>query len=597
MRLLAFIFIGLVSFFLLGHLLVRVSRMLRLTSFPITYSIPGFLLFIGSFIAAIIYRTDPRYLLTSFFFMGAGLGLIIHHLLYQSYIFHEEFENEWVKRHEKGIERFLEMLPGMLTWVALTSPFWLSFVLPFAVAYLILIADIYWMLSALKIGSQIYLGYRKMEQAKKVNWLEKLEKDFSDEWQDYYHLLVLPTANEGLEIVGPAFEAVAKSDYPKDKIFLAVGLEEKVQQKNPQLVEDKINEAHKWDGKIGAVFTTIHPMNLPGELIGPGSNRNWMIHNAVKELAKRGIKPSQVLVTTLDADYVVHPRFLAGALHKYLSIPKDERLKRSLTGVFLFYNNYWQTPAPMRLVAVGTSFWQMAEMVGSDKYMNYSSLSINMQSLLDIGLWISDKVNDDSGFYWKAYYHFKGDYKVLSHFLPIYGDAVLDTNLVKTFQNQYLQLKRWAYGVEHVPFIIKEYFKNKDIPFWDKTDKLIFKLWAELKWTSLALFVTFAGLLVPIINPTYSQSVVSYNLPIISSYILTFGLVGMFATIYVHEKTVPPRPKSWGKIQKFWTYVQWLLIPLIMVTISTIPAIDAQTSLMFGRYLEYRVTNKARVKV
>jgi hypothetical protein len=596
MRLLAFLFIGLISFFLLGHVLARISKAINF-KLPITYSIPGLLLFIFGLVWAMTHigTTTPQ--LIGFFSIGAGFGLMLHHLLYQSFIFNEAYEHAWVRRHEQGVERFLEMLPGILTWTALTSPIWLSFILPFAVAYLILIADIYWLISALKIGTQIYIGYRRMETAKKIDWLKRLEEDFSSEWKSYYHLLVLPTANEGLEIVGPAFEAVAKSDYPKDRIFLAVGLEEKVQQKDPQLIEDKIKEAHKYDGKIGAVFTTIHPVGLPGELIGPGTNRNWMIRNAVKELAKRGIKPEQVIVTTLDADYVIHERFLSGMLHKYLSIPVQDRMKRSLTGIFLFYNNYWQTPAPMRLVAVGTSYWQMAEMVGSDKYMNYSSLSINMKSLLDLGLWIPNKVNDDSGFYWTAYYHFKGEYKVIPHYLPLYGDAVLDINLVKTFQNQYLQLKRWAYGVEHIPFIIKQYFIHKDINFWNKTDMVLFKLWSELKWTSLALFVTFAGLIVPFVNPNYSQSVVSYNLPIISSYILTFGLVGMFGTIYVHEKTVPTRPKSWSKFQKFWTYVQWLLIPLIMVTISTVPAIDAQTSLMMGRYLEYRVTNKARVKV
>ncbi len=246
-----------------------------------------------------------------------------------------------------------------------------------------------------------------------------------------------------------------------------------------------------------------------------------MIRNAVKELAKRGINPEQVFVTTLDADFVIHPEFLTGALHKYLSTPKRERNKRSYTGSFLYYNNYWQAPTPMRLIATGTALWQLAEMVGSDKYQNFSSLSINLKSLLDIGLWIPDKVNDDSGFYWKAYFHYRGNYKVIPHFLPITADAVLDVGLFKTFQNQYLQLKRWAYGVEHIPYIVTQYFKRSDIDFWDKTDKLFFVIWANLKWGTLALFVTFAGLLIPYINPSYRESVVAINLPIVSSWILT----------------------------------------------------------------------------
>ncbi|MBI4036928.1 hypothetical protein HY385_00705, partial [Candidatus Daviesbacteria bacterium] len=208
--------------------------------------------------------------------------------------------------------------------------------------------------------------------------------------------------------------------------------------------------------------------------------------------------------------------------------------------------------------------------------------------------WIPNKVNDDSGFYWKAYYHFNGDYKVIPHFLPISADTVSDVNLLKTFQNQYLQLKRWAYGVEHIPFIVKQYFHNQDMDFWNKTNKLLFILWSYLRWGTLALFVTFAGLIIPFINPHYSSSVVAYNLPVISSWILTGAFLGLLSTIYVNEKVVPKRPANWSILQRVWSYAQWVLIPIVLVTITSIPAIDAQTRLMLGKYMEFRVTTKVR---
>ncbi len=517
--------------------------------------------------------------------------MVIHHLLSRRYLISERLEKDFVLRHENLFERLLEILPGATTWIALTSPVWLSFTLPFAVAYLILIADVYWLITALRIGVLILVGFRKMEWAKKQNWLELLKQDFPNQWDKYYHLILIPTYKEPLGVLTPAYDAIKNSPYPKDKIFLAVGFEDR---DDPE----KIREATKYLGSLGkeiaGVFATVHPFGLPGEVPGPGSNRNWMINHAVSELAKMGIKPNQVLTTTLDADFVIHPQFLAGALHKYLSLPQSVRDRRSLTGIFLYHNNYWQTPTPMRLMATGTSFWQLAEMVGSDKYINYSSLSMNLQSLLDIGLWMPDKVNDDSGFYWKAYYHYNGDYKVLPHFLPISADAVQDKTMLKTFQNQYLQIKRWAYGVEHIPFIVKQYFK-KEVDFWDKTDKLIFVIWGYLKWGFLAIFITFGSLLIPLANPNFKESVLSINLPIVSSWILTAAFLGLFATIYVHEKTAPKRPASWSFFKRTWSYIQWLLVPIILITISSIPAIDAQTSLMFGKRLEFRVTNKARL--
>ncbi len=579
--------------FVIGFLLLFYTTEVLSLILPASYSFLGFL-FIAAGVLAFIYGSLPfpgLNILAGYFFIGAGIGVILHHLLKKHYLFFEKVERDFVSRHETFFERVLEILPGSLSWLALTSPVWLSFTMPFAVAYLILIADVYWLLNALKIGVLILLGYRKMEEAKKINWFSRLQTDYPKVWENYYHLILVPTFKESILILGPTLDAIINSSCPTKKIFIAVGFEER---EDPKKIENTIAYLKKIEKNVGGIFVTVHPYGLPGEVAGQGSNKNWMIKNTLKELGKRKINFDDVFVTTLDADFAISRQFLSGALHRYLSLPASIRDKRSLTGVFLYHNNYWQTPTPMRLMATGTSFWQLAEMVGSDKYINYSSMSISLKALLDIGGWIPDKVNDDSGFYWKAYFHFKGDYAVIPHFLPISADAVQDTTLLKTFQNQYLQIKRWAYGVEHIPFIVRQYFKQ-DFNFWDKTDKLLFKVWGDLKWGFLAIFVTFGSLLIPLINPNFKSSVLSINLPIMSSWILTTAFFGLFATIYVHEKTAPPRPKKWSIFTKLWSYIQWLLVPIILITISSLPAIDAQTSLMFGRKLEFRVTNKARL--
>ena len=43
----------------------------------------------------------------------------------------------------------------------------------------------------------------------------------------------------------------------------------------------------------------------------------------------------------------------------------------------------------------------------------------------------------------------------------------------KLLQNQYQQIQRWAWGVSDDPWIIKSYFLARNIPFWDKTTRLI----------------------------------------------------------------------------------------------------------------------------
>ncbi|MEA2645294.1 MAG: hypothetical protein QOE92_377, partial [Chloroflexota bacterium] len=62
--------------------------------------------------------------------------------------------------------------------------------------------------------------------------------------------------------------------------------------------------------------------------------------------------------------------------------------------------------------------------------------------------------------------------------------------------------------------------------------------------------------------------------------------------IYVDEKLVPPRPPEWGLLRRVKSYVEVLFYPFFGLFFSVIPALESQTRLMLGFYLEYRVTEK-----
>jgi hypothetical protein len=523
-------------------------------------------------------------------FYGSGIGIIVHHTLYKGFLISQDKELSAAQRYHKQINRGLEILPGFLTYFVLVSPILLALSLPTVLVWLVIAANVYWFFKAMRIALFVIVGYRKMRTAEKIDWLDRVKQEFPEDLDRLYHVFAIPTYKESLDVLEPNIRAIAESNYPKDRLFIALGLEEKDTEIGPRNAAYLVE---KYGDKVGAFFISTNRLK-EGELQGPATNRNTALRNAKIELDKLGINLKDVLVTTLDADFVIHPQFIAGATYAYLSQPVHERDHRSFTGAFLYNNNYWTTAPPMRVIAVSTAFWQLSEMAYSDKYINFASLTMNFASLWDLGLWMSDKVNDDSGFYWKAYYHFNGDYKVIPHFLPISADAVQDVTLVKTLQNQYLQFRRWAYGVEHIPFIVKSYFRSPDTPFMDKTGKLFYVLWSYGSWATLALVVTFGGMIIPIFNPVFDKTTAAQNLPKISSYILTLAFLSLFLTVYMHEKIVPPRPKGWKWYQKLFVFLQWLLVPFMILTYGTIPALDAQTRLMLGKYMHFRVTNKAR---
>jgi hypothetical protein len=55
---------------------------------------------------------------------------------------------------------------------------------------------------------------------------------------------------------------------------------------------------------------------------------------------------------------------------------------------------------------------------------------------------------------------------------------------------------------------------------------------------------------------------------------------------------LPPKPADWPGWKRLAIYGQYFLYPMVGLVLSVLPALEAHTRLLFGRYLEYRVTEK-----
>ena len=58
------------------------------------------------------------------------------------------------------------------------------------------------------------------------------------------------------------------------------------------------------------------------------------------------------------------------------------------------------------------------------------------------------------------------------------------------------------------------------------------------------------------------------------------------------DRRLCPKPEVWAWWRRRWADAQLFLYPIAGLALSVIPALEAQTRLMFGAYLEYRVTEK-----
>ena len=59
----------------------------------------------------------------------------------------------------------------------------------------------------------------------KVDW--KAKRESLPNWGDYYHLFIFPTYSEPYEVLEASLNGILNSNYPTDKIIVAITWEER----------------------------------------------------------------------------------------------------------------------------------------------------------------------------------------------------------------------------------------------------------------------------------------------------------------------------------------------------------------------------------
>jgi len=502
-----------------------------------------------------------------------------------------------VKR-ERGLYRFLEMFTGILSLLVLFLSVLFSWKLPVLAAFFIILFDIYWLLRTIYFAFYLKTGYSQMKKNEEEDWIKKLELlgipknglNISS-WKDVYHLIILPMYREPLEVVESTFNCLLSTDYPKDKMIVVLACEE-ADKENAKEIALKIKE--KYGNSFYNFLITCHPKGLEGELAGHGANDAWATQKA-KELIidPLNIPYERILVSSFDIDACVYPKYFSCLTHYYLTV--DKPLRTSYQPVPLYLNNVWQSPPLSRVFSFSSTFWHTMNQERPEKLITFSSHSMPFNALNDVGFKQKNVVSDDSRIFWQCFFEYDGDYKVQPMYYPISMDANCAETFLKTLKNIYKQQKRWAYGVGEVPFFIFAALKDKKIS-WRKKFSMGFELVeGHVSWAVSSILIFALGWMPLWLGGNeFAQSLVSYNLPKITSIILTITMSSLIISIWVSMLLLPPKPVNYGRFKHVLMGLEWILIPFVMIFFSALPALHAQMHWVFGKYMGFWVTPKVR---
>ncbi|HEX2193747.1 MAG TPA: hypothetical protein VHK63_02150 [Candidatus Limnocylindria bacterium] len=548
---------------------------------------------------------------------------------------HDDDRHRW-------LQRLLETVPGVVSWAIIIGPVWLSFSYPWLVAYFVLSFDFYWLCRSVWFAGAVIVAYRRIRRVLEVDWWSRLEalddldrrreavlaqlaageraagavgfaagvrpdpalrRRLEDElkaldaaraadgqlpdWRGYTHLALIPTYTEPLEKLRETVRALAVAEWPKERKICAIITRETdlPGRENVALLREEFGDAF-------AQFIHILDPLEPGIVVGKSSAMAWGGRYLYRMLVRgEGMDPRRILVTDLDADYRVHRQYFTYLTWMHVTDPNRET--QLYQPIPYLHNNVWEAPALQRLFAAVLTQLQMWRSVLPEKLQSFGSYSTTLHMVHDVGYWATDAIPEDSRFYWKSYFRYGDRFRAVPLFIPIYGDAVRARTYWRTMATQYIQVRRWAWGVTDIPFVIDNAIRHTEIPLSSRIWRLLNLFGEHINW-AIAPFVLMFGATVPLlINPAFAQTTLGQNLPLYATVMLTTGLAALLVLVFVEQRIVPPRPREWGWWQRFLSHVQWVALPLVGVIFSCLPALDAQTRLLTGRYLEYRVTEKA----
>ena len=246
-----------------------------------------------------------------------------------------------------------------------------------------------------------------------------------------------------------------------------------------------------------------------------------------------------------------------------------------------------------RVMAYSSSFWQMIQQERPEKLATFSSHAVPFQQLYEVGYWQKNVVSEDSRIFWNLLARYDGDYEVIPMAYPVSMDANVAPTLLGTAKNIYKQHRRWTYGAENIAYILFTFMKNPRIPFAKKFHAAFVQIegfWSLVTHPLVLFAVGWLPLLVG--GRGFNATVLSYNLPLIAKVFLTASLFGLIVCAAIGMQLVPARPSEYGRWRSLQLFFQWALVPATMVIFTSIPGLDAQIRLFFGRYLGFWVTPK-----
>lgn len=442
------------------------------------------------------------------------------------------------------------------------------------------------------VGTANITGIRHIQRWERCDWRAYYEQQRTTsalDWDDVLHLVIIPNYNEPLHVLQKTLAALATQFEAAQRIIVVLAMEEAEAQSR-----EKADALYaQYSACFARFICTFHPHGLPDELQCKSSNIAWAGRHAKRLLVDEGgCNLDHILVTVMDADTRWHPNTFQALTSLYAS--HLNRYTSFWQAPIRYHGNIWQISPPMRLINAYASALELAYMTSPGWMpMPMSSYSLSLRLLHMVGYWDTDVIADEWHMFIKAYFKAGVQIQVERVFLPFLADAPTGRSVWAAIKNRYLQTLRHYWGSKEIGYTIANLIQYQNIPR-RRAVRLLFRVAHDTMLSGAGWVLISLGTQLPYLfhEQDHFAGIPGYlafiSLQVVLVMISIMGVVCWYADVLVR----PQRDQSQKRGEPFFTLLSFALLPILVVIFITIPSIDAQTRLLAGIPLNFRVTEK-----
>ncbi len=488
--------------------------------------------------------------------------------------------------------RWLDAIPGALAWGALLIVVGGAVAAPVTLLTGVALLAVYSALRLAFAAAAITRGLHLIHRWNRIKWHEEYARRRTPDslpLEAVHHLVILPNHCEPLPVLARTLDRLAEQPNAQAQITVVLAMEAS----DPDAHTKAAQLQTVYTARFAHLWVTFHPAGLPGEIACKSANLAWALHHARHRLVDElGYDADHVVVTTMDADTLWHPNYFESLGVLFATHPA--RYRTYWQAPLRYHANVWQSHPLLRILHGYASAWELAYLAAPWwRALPMSSFSLSLHLLDAVGGWDTTTIADEWHLFITTFFAHHGAQDVQPVYLPFMVQAVTGDNALLALRARYRQTFRHAWGAKEIGYTLAQTRQHPETPR-VKALGLLLRVAHDNLLAGAGWIVLFFGPQLALLLHSDSLRAHLDSPPVLllqGAVLVVTALTVAFWGLDLRLR--PLRPAPWTPRERLLELASLPLIAVLTVIGVALPVLHAQTCLMRGKTIAFRVTPKS----